>query len=532
MHRLFKGLVAVVFGLSLCLCGCSTNKAPQDDNSVVLAMDIEPPQGFDPIVTTHYAGLFQSALLKRDMDLNLVGDLAESYDVSDDGRTIDVTLKDNLKFSDGSPLRPLDVVFTFNEAKNNPASSTDLSELENIQATEDNHVVFTLSQPNIFFVDKLAGLGIVPEASYGQDYGTNPIGSGPLKLIQWKPGEQLICEPNPYYYGSKINYDKVVILFTNPDAAGVLAKSQSADVIRIPCEMSAESFEGYHLVSLKTCDNRGIALPYLPDTGKTTDDSCLVSGAPLGNKVTSDKAIRKALNIAIDRQALIEGALLGQGSPAYSICDGMPWNNSQANLDEDGNVALANKILDEAGWKTSADGIREKQGVKASFELWFAYKDRENLALAFCDTAKKIGLEVTPHYADWSEVEKHMYSQAVLFGWGGYNPVDVYYNYSSTTKGYEYYNSNFYGNKDVDAHLEKAKHSLSMKEAEHELKLAQWDGSQGFSSKGDCPWVWLVNENHCYLVRDGLDIGKQKIQPHAGGWPVIETISSWKRTND
>ena len=72
--------------------------------------------------------------------------------------------------------------------------------------------------------------------------------------------------------------------------------------------------------------------------------------------------------------------------------------------------------------------------------------------------------------------------------------------------------------------------SDTVEELNENFKLAQWDGETGLSAKGDCPWVWLVNENHVYLVRDGLDIGRQKIQPHGGGWPMLDTISNWKWT--
>ena len=65
-------------------------------------------------------------------------------------------------------------------------------------------------------------------------------------------------------------------------------------------------------------------------------------------------------------------------------------------------------------------------------------------------------------------------------------------------------------------------------EAMEYWKKAQWDGTTGLSAKGDAPWAWLVNIDHLYLVKDGLDIGKQSIHPHGHGWPVTHNIEEWK----
>ncbi len=62
-------------------------------------------------------------------------------------------------------------------------------------------------------------------------------------------------------------------------------------------------------------------------------------------------------------------------------------------------------------------------------------------------------------------------------------------------------------------------------------KKVQWDGKTGVSTQGDCPWVWLVNVDHLYYVRDGLNIGKQKIHPHGHAWPLLQNLKDWKWIN-
>ena len=81
-------------------------------------------------------------------------------------------------------------------------------------------------------------------------------------------------------------------------------------------------------------------------------------GLTVGNDVTSDLAIRRAINIGIDREEMIENVLGGYGTAAYSVCDKLPWYNADAEVSYD--QEAAKKILDDAGWAEGSDGIREK----------------------------------------------------------------------------------------------------------------------------------------------------------------------------
>lgn len=547
MKKLFKRLsILLLFTLILTACGKNDegNQATNDKKNVeteslhnkdelVLGFGTEPDKGWDPIHGSGHYGtsIFQSALLKRDIDLNIVPDLAKSYELSEDKKTILVELKDDLKFSDGSDLTASDVAFTYNLAKKEGTPGVNLTRLVDAVATDDKHVEIHLNEPDISFTSSMCSMAIVPEKFYGPDYGKNPIGSGPFKLVEWKVGQQLIVEPNEYYIGEKVPFKKITFLFfKDQDQALATAKAGDCDVIRIPITAKHIDFPGFHIESIKTVDNRGISLPTVPSTGEVTGDRSIAPGSPIGNNVTSDINIRRALDISMDRKEMIETILDGEGTPAYSIADGLPWFNDKTIEENDGDIEKAKKILEDAGWVEGSDGIREKDGVKAKFNLYYAYQDREDIAVYFCDQAKKIGIEINPLFGDWDFVTPHMYSDAVLFGWGGYDPLEMFYSYSSQYRGVEYYNSNFYSNEKVDEYFEKGLSSDTVEELNENFKLAQWDGETGLSAKGDCPWVWLVNENHVYLIKDGLDIGRQKIQPHGGGWPMLDTISNWKWT--
>ncbi|MBL7576368.1 peptide/nickel transport system substrate-binding protein [Peptoniphilus asaccharolyticus DSM 20463] len=535
MKKLFRNILLITL-MMFVVVGCSEKKNDvaeqpvQNKDELVLGFGSEPEQGWDPIHGSGHYGtaIFQTALFKRDIDLNIVPDLAKEYKLSDDKKVYEITLRDDVKWSDGEAFTADDVVFTYNLAKEESTPGVNLTRLVEAKKVDDYTVQIVLNEPDISFMSSMCSLSMVPQHAYSEDYGKNPIGTGPFKLVEWKVGQQLIVEPNEYYYGDKVPFKKITFLFfKDDDSVLATAKAGECDIVRIPYTAKDIKVDGFHVESIKTIDNRGISLPVVKNEGKVTDDTTMAPGSPIGNDVTANIEIRKALNIAMDREELINSVLNGEGTKANSVADEMPWYNAETKDLADGDIEGANKLLDDAGWVVGADGIREKDGLKAKFDLLYSYKDRENIALYFADKAKQIGIEVNLVYGDWDFVTPKMFSNAVLFGWGGYDPLEMYYNYSSKFKGFEYYNANYYGNEKVDEYFEKGLSSDSIEGLYENFKLAQWDGETGLSWKGDCPWIWLVNENHLYLVRDNLEIGRQKIQPHGGGWPMLDTIANW-----
>lgn len=542
MRNLFKKIVCV-FALVFVLASCSNSKdavstdstsnanVSQKKDELVLGIGSEPDNGWDPIKgSTHYsARVFQSALLKRDVDLNIVEDLAQDYSISDDKLTYTINLRKDVKWSDGEDFKADDVVFTYNLAKKELTPGINLTRFVEAKKIDDYTVELILDNPDISFTSSMCDLAIVPKHAYNDDYYKNPIGTGPFKLVEWKKGQQLIVKPNEYYYGDKVPFKKLTFLFFDDEnQALATAKTGKCDIIRIPYTANDIKIDGFHIESLKTVDNRGISMPMMANNGEKTTSDQIAENVPIGNDVTSDIAIRKALNIAMDRQEIIDDVLNGEGTKATSIADGLPWYNEETSDLKDGDIEKANEILDEAGWKMADDGIREKDGLKAHFELLYSYKDREDIALYFKEKAKEIGIDVETIYGDWDMIAPKMYNEAILFGWGGYDPLEMYYSYSSKFKGYDYYNANYYGNDTVDQYFEQGLSSTDVDSLNENFKKAQWDGNTGLSWKGDCPWIWLVNENHLYLVNDNLNIGKQKIEPHGGGWTIMDTVSNWE----
>lgn len=483
------------------------------------------PDSWDPCTGFGYAGtpLF-STLVKVNGDNQLENDLALDYAVSSDGLVYTFVLRDDAVFSNGEKLTASDVAFTFNTAKEK-ATYVDLTMMESCVALDDATVEFTMSKPCVTFLYTVAGAGIVPEASYSDDFGMAPIGSGPYKLVQWDKGQQFIFEVNERYYGDAPQIKRAVFLVQDEDTRFVATQAGQFDIALTSSTLAVNEIKGMKVLSIDSVDNRGITLPVLPDEGKTTED-----GYPIGNNVTCDIAVRKALCYGIDRGKIIDEALNGFANPAYSECDGLPWWNEECVIDTD--VEYAVRLLEEAGWVDSdGDGIREKDGLKAAFNLIYFAGDsmRQAVAMSVANQAREnLGIEITVEGTSSEDTVTRMFSEPMIMGWGSDSPMTSYMLFHSSNAGKtDFYNPEMFTSETVDGYLDKAMNSLSIDESMEWWKKAQWDGSTGTSMKGEAPWAFYVNMSHLYYVREGLDVGKQRIHAHGDAWPLVANLADW-----
>lgn len=521
------------------LAGCSKASAPDAGTSssvegrkraqeVIIAMNAgsEPAAGFDPLVAwgcgEHvHEPLIQSTLITTDEHLAFQGDLATSYACSDDGLTWTFTLRDDVIFSDGEPLTAHDVAFTINQVAHGATSEADLTMVKEAVAVGDTVCEVHLVKPYNALLYTLAVLGIVPEHAYGEGYGAAPIGSGRYLLERWDRGQQAIFVANPGYYGEPPAMERVVVVFMEEDAALAAVAAGQVDIAFTYATHARQSFEGFELVSYATVDSRGISLPTSPAGGEKVDAAGVAY--EVGNDVTSDIAVRRAMNLAIDRAHLIDNVLLGYGREAFSVGDDMPWSSDDMYVEHD--LAAACALLDEAGWAPGADGVREREGVRASCTLWYASDDsvRQAMANELANQLAELGIEVIPHGASWDEIYPRQYADPVLWGWGSNSPVEVYaLNYSSGWGNYASYESS-----SIDAHLDEALAQTDIEASYAHWRLAAWDGEDGFAPKGAATWVWIANVDHLYFKRAGLDVAEQKPHPHGHGWSLANNVDRW-----
>lgn len=534
MKRMISLLLAAAMTAAL-LGGCQSGRAEKQNvteqngeerTSVVIAMGptSEPEAGFDPAygwgAGEHvHEPLIQSTLTVTNTDLTIGYDLATGYSVSEDGLTWTVTIRDDVSFTDGEPLTAEDVAFTYNTVKE-ASSVNDFTMLDSAEAVDDTTVVFHMNRPFSIWPYTMAVVGIVPEHAYDSEtYGADPIGSGRYILKQWDRGQQVILEANPDYYGEAPKMQRVTILFMEEDAAFLAAQAGEVDAAYTSATYSDQSIDGFHLDSYASVDNRGFNLPAVPSG---TDEE----GRTVGNDLTSDVLVRRAINIGVDRQEMIDNVLNGYGTPAYSICDQMPWYNEASEVEYDPEAAA--ELLDEAGWTMGDDGIREKDGVKAELNLLYATGDsvRQALAADFADQLGELGISCKIEGVGWDTAYDRALSEPLIWGWGAHTPMELY-NIYHTAEDFGSAEYSPYSNASVDAYMDQA---LSVNDLEESYELwqkAQWDGTTGVTQEGDIPWVWLVNIDHLYWVRDGLQIAEQKIHPHGHGWSFVNNVDQW-----
>ena len=150
---------------------------------------------------------------------------------------------------------------------------------------------------------------------------------------------------------------------------------------------------------------------------------------------------------------MIRNVLNGYGTPAYSVCDKMPWYNEETEVEYDQDKAK--EILDAAGWEAGDDGIREKDGVRAEFTMIYPASDsvRQALAEDSKNQLSELGIEVTTEGVDWDTAYTRAESEPLVWGWGAHTPMELYNIYHTMDEtGLAEYSP--YANETVDKYMD------------------------------------------------------------------------------
>ncbi|MFJ4878196.1 ABC transporter substrate-binding protein [Streptomyces sp. NPDC088745] len=444
---------------------------------------------------------------------------AELPEVSADGLTYTYTLRQGVKFSDGKPFGAKDVVFTYEtilDKKTNNAAKTELDAVESVKARGDDTVVFTLKYPYAPFAERTV-LPIAPEHIAGKqdvntgEFTTKPVGTGPYVLTGWSKGEKLSFKANPGYWGGAPAVKKFTMaIIKDDDVRMTRLRSGDLDGAILPPNL-AKAFQGdksRKTYAAKSFDYRTVTLP-------------------THNEVAGDTAVRRALDVAVDREVMVDKILGGAGKPAYGpVPTDSPWFAKGTERVHD--LAKAKKILDDAGWKPGADGVRVKDGVRATFPLWYLSGDklRQDHALAYASDAKKAGIDIRTQAGTWEVIEPRMKQDAVLAGGGspGDPDFDQYTLLKSSLAGDGFNNMAWYDNKAVDTALEAGRRTN--KEADR--KAAYTTVQQELVKNPG--YTFLTHIDHLYVVNDNWDTLTTQIEPHdhglaSGPWWNVE---DWK----
>ncbi|MEU4098348.1 ABC transporter substrate-binding protein [Streptomyces sp. NPDC026673] len=522
--RTTAALTMVAAGVSACTAPAGGSADGKATDSVVIGVGSEPDT-LSPLLGYGKDGNSKifDGLLGRDADLELKPALAVALpEVSADGRTYTYTLRQGVEFSDGEPLTADDVVFTYRtvlDAKTNNTYRSELDAIKEVRAEGGDKVVFTLKYPYSPFAGRTV-LPIVPEHVAGEQdpntgsFNTKPIGTGPYVLSAWSKGEKLTFKANPKYWGGAPKVKKITMaIVEEDDVRATRLRSGDLDGAILPPNLAGafKNTSGMRTYDAKSYDFRTVALP-------------------TGNKVTGDRAIRQALDAAVDRKTMVDKILDGAGRPAYGplpIDD--PWFARGIERDQD--LDKANDILDRAGWKTGSDGIRTKGGTPAAFTLMYPSGDkvRQDHALAYASDAKKAGIKVTVESATWEVIEPRMKRDAVLAGFGSTGDPDygLYTLLHSSLAGDGFNNMPWYDNPTVDKALDTGRTSR-----DPEVRRAAYDRLQQALVENP-GYTFLTHIDHVYVLADRWDGLTTQLEPHehgfsSGPWWNIEDWQSAK----
>lgn len=288
--------------------------------------------------------------------------------ISKDGKTVTLHLRSGVKWSDGAPFNADDVVFSI-AAMNNPANTVPARQgfdrIERVDEPNPTTVVVHLKTPYGAIVPTLFasgnGFAILPKHILGSlpnfnnaPFNALPVGIGPFRYAAWKRGDQIELERNPFYWRGQAKLDRVIMKLI-PDRNTVLTQLQTGELdMWYP-------FGGSYLSRVAAIPN--VHIIRQPSYG--INEILFNVKSP----VLADRAVREALRYAVDRRLLREKVGHGVGilqNVAVTTADpSTPKDIAFTPFD----LAKANGVLDAAGWKRGADGVRVKNGVRLSVAL-------------------------------------------------------------------------------------------------------------------------------------------------------------------
>ena len=377
------------------------------------------PDDWGPAVHFFIVGNIHSKLLKLDNFFALQPDLAESFDVSDDGLTYTFATRSGVLWHDGETFSANDVAYTFNyyrDPENAAVSASNYAGVSDVQAPDESTVIVTLEQANAAFLTRAGQAGIVPEhhhSAIGEDaYKADPVGTGPWKLTEWRAAEFTECEAFEDYWEGRPFMDGIrENIVPEASVRAIALENGEADSAVWPLVTDD------HLRFLEDSD-------YQDFTVQVTS-SVAVNHFPTNNNhpVLGDVNVRRALMFALDRETI--RADLWKGLAVLATANLSPAlefyyepDVEQYPFDPD----RAAEILDEAGWTMGSDGVREKDGQKLEWTCTIitgdqARRPEAELAQAnFRDVGMSMSIEEAPVATILAELRDGSMAMS-LFNW-------------------------------------------------------------------------------------------------------------------
>ena len=509
--------VSIALACLLLAAGCSSNPAAERPGAIDFLIE-SMPANLDPRVGTdvysqYLDALLFDSLLDHDAQMNIVPDLAESWEARD-ALTYIFHLRSGVKFHDGQPLTSADVKFTFDSILDGSVKTPKRGAFRMvtaIEAPDDSTVVFHLREPYASFLWNLTrpGVGIVPRGS-GPEIAQHPVGTGPYRFVSSVTDQEIVVSRNADYFGfatqaapERGNVERVRFRIV-PDAIvrALELRKGSADV-------AVNSLSPDMVVTL--AKERGIVANEEPGT------TIAYIGFNLEDPRLAHREVRQALAYATDRATLIKYLLRGQARAATSLLPPNHWAYNPNVQQYDFNPARAEHLLDVAGYPRRKDGVRFRLEFKTSTE-----EPSRLLSEAIADEWKRVGvavelrpLEFATFYADLQRGSFQISTQRWV---GGNNDPDIFeLVFSSKRIPPNGSNRGRYRNPQLDVLLDQARVEMDREKR----RALLWEIQKIVAD--DEPYLNLWYPDNVCVHRDRLT---NIVIPPAGGYDFIENARS------
>ncbi|MEW6075329.1 MAG: peptide-binding protein, partial [Candidatus Omnitrophota bacterium] len=440
----------------------------QDQGDAFVVGSISDARTLLPIIASDSASqdvcsMIFNGLLKYDKNLNLVGDLAQGWEVKDGGLLILFHLKKNVFWHDGQPFTAKDVEFTYRQLTNSSVRtpySGDFERVKTFEVLDDYTIMVTYKEP---FAPALSswGMSIIPKHLLkGQDLNTSafqrkPVGTGPYVFKKWKSQNYIELVSNPGYF-ERMPFIGRYITRVIPDESTMFL------------ELQAEGLDAAGISPLqykRQTDTDFFKKNYYKF--RLPSFSYLYLGYNLEKGLFKDRRVREALNYAVNKQELIDMVLLGYGSIANGPFVPQSWAYDAQFPAAAFNQEKARSLLKDAGWNDdNHDGILEKGAVPFEFTILTnqGNEERNKVAQIIQKRLKEVGVRVKIKVLEWSVFLSECINKrdfdAVLLGWSlSRDPDNFDIWHSSKTRPGEF---NFigYANQEVDELLVRARRTF------------------------------------------------------------------------
>ncbi len=412
------------------------------------------------------SGLIFNGLVKYDTDLSVIGDLAESWDISKDGLVITFHLRKGVKWADGVEFSADDVMFgykTIIDEKTPSAYKEDFLQVKKAEVLDKYTFRVTYEKPFAPALTTWGSLIILPKHLLeGKDitkteFARNPIGLGPYKLSKWVPDQELILESYKDYFEGRPYIDRYIYKrIPDPATMFLMLRTGEIDTMGLtPLQFTKQTETDYFRKNFNKYRYPAFQYTHMAFN--------------LKHPFFKDKRVRQAIAHAIDKSELVDVVLFGLGSPATGpyVPNTWPYNPDVKKYEY--NLEKARQLLKEAGWEyANGDGLLHKDGRPFKFTILTntGNKLRENTATIIQWRLAKIGIKVEIRKLEWSTfvnqfIDKKRF-EAVILGWSISLDPDQYDIWHSSKTREKELNFISFSNPEVDELLEKGRRTFDI----------------------------------------------------------------------